>query len=428
VLDTRKSLKKKVFIGAVWLYSLEFFSRGLMVIQTIILARLLAPEHFGIIGVFFIVSAALESFTAAGFKKALVQRKNIDSDFLNTAWTVTVARGIVLFVIVFLVSSSVANFLGTPEAIPVIRVLAISLLLQGFNNVGIIYFSRNLEFHKEFLWKINGFLANFLVSIPLVFILRNEWAIVWGLLAASFVNLILSYVLASYRPKLRFDLKIFNVLFGYSKWLLFSSILIYFSRQGDQIVIAKLLGKVELGIYLIALRFARMPELFSKQIKNVLFPVYSRFQDNLITMKRTYLKSLNIIVLFCIPFVGGIVILAKPFVSIFLGDKWTPAVVPLQILTIASLINIITVTGMSLSNALGKTSYSFKVNAIWLLTLGVFIYPLITRYGVKGVALCYLIRSLAGLVLWKREMSISLKISVNNLSFFIFPVLCFLIN
>jgi len=423
LFNAGKSLKKKVLVGSFWLYLLGFSSYGLMFIQTVILARLLAPRYFGVIGVYFILSAAFEGFTHTGFQKALIQREALDEDFLNTAWTISIVRGIILFALTFSLSPLVVGLLGIPEAMIVVRVLAISLLLQGCNNIGVIYFHRDFVFHKEFIWKIGGILANFVISVPLAFVLRNEWALVWGLLGSAFVNLMLSYSLHPYRPRLKFSFNIFSTLFGYGKWLLFSSILAYFARQGDKIVIAKLLGKEQLGIYIVALRFAKLPELFSKQIKNVLFPAYAKFQNNLAAMKNVYLKSLSIIALFCVPFVGGAIILARPFVSVFLGEKWLAAAVPLQILVIASLINIITVSGMSLSNALGKTSYSFKVNVVYLITLAVFLYPLITNYGIIGVALCFFIRALAGLVLWKIEMSNSLKMKMNNLSLFIFPIL-----
>lgn len=423
ILNTGTSLKKKVLIGSFWLYILQGFSGGLLIIQTIILARLLAPEYFGIIGVFFIVSGALESFTHTGFGKALVQRENIDSDFLNTAWTVSITRGTILSVVIFLTSPIIGEFFNSPKAIPVIRVLALSLLFRGFYNVGTIYFSKNLEFHKQFVWKISIFLANFSISIPLAFILRNEWAIVWGLLASDIVGLLLSFIIHPYRPKLRFNYEVFKSLFDYGKWLFLSSIVAFFARQGDKVFVAKLLGETGLGIYIIAWRFARIPELLTKPLPNALFPAYSKFQNDPLSLKAKYTDMLRVISLFSIPLVAGIIVLAKPFIAIFLGDKWLPAALPMQILTLAFGINIISSTSLSLFNAMGKTSFVFKINCVRLLALSICIYPLITCYGVTGASLCYLVLSLAGLVVWKFGIYKLIKFTLRDLNCLVYPAI-----
>ena len=211
--STGTSLKKKVLIGSFWLYALQGFSIVLLLLLTVILARLLTPAHFGIVGVFLILSSGLESFTNTGFNKALIQRKEVKKVYLDTAWTVSIVRGIILFTAIFFGGSLVVELLNTPKALPVIRVLGLTMLIQGFNNTGIIYFSKNLDFFKQFLLKGIPLLANFIVSVPLAFILRNEWAIAYGMLASSIVLLLFSFVLHPYRPRLRFNFEEFKLLF-----------------------------------------------------------------------------------------------------------------------------------------------------------------------------------------------------------------------
>ena len=423
ILDTGNSLRKKVLIGSLWLYALQALSGALLISQTIILARLLAPEHFGIIGVFFIVSGALESFTNTGFGKALIQRENIDINFLNTAWTVSITRGAILSVVIFLISPIIGEFFNAPKAIPVIRVLALCLLFRGFNNIGIIYFSKKLEFHKQFAWKICGFLANFLISIPLAFILRNEWAIVWGLLASDFITLLLSYVLHPYRPVPRFDFEAFKFLFEYGKWLFLSAIVVFFARQGDKVFVAKLLGEAGLGIYIVAWRFARMPELLTDPLPNALFPAYSKFQNNPTALKKKYTDTLSVIGFFSIPLVAGMIVLAKPFITIFLGDKWLPAALPMQILTLSVGLNIFNSTSGSLFNAVGQTIFAFKVNSARMIALCICIYPLIAYYGVTGASLCYLVLSFVSLIIWKYEIYKLFEFTLRDLNRLLFPAI-----
>ncbi len=406
---------------------LALFSKILAFIQTIILARLLAPEHFGIIAVFFIIAEGLEQFTETGFKKALIQRSTIESGVLNTAWSIAVIRGTILFLFVYWASPLILNILNAPSALSVVRILGLSLFLSGFNNVGVIYFKRRLEFHKEFWWKSLGLLTNVSISIPLAFVLKNEWAIVWGLLASKTVQLLLSYVLHPYRPTFEFKKESFKELFNYGKWLLLSAIIMFFSKQGDKVVVSTMLGQAELGIYSIALRFATLPQLLSNQVISALFPAYAKFQKNPTRLKNIYLQSLNVISMISIPLTVGAIVFAKPFIMLSIGNKWIPAVFPMQILLIATLFNVITTSGKSLFNALGKPNFTFKLNFVWLMALIFSIYPLTINYGLIGVSFAYLVRSVAGVIFWGHGIKKLLKITVSDFYGFLFPILgsCF---
>jgi O-antigen/teichoic acid export membrane protein len=428
VAFSKELLKDKVISGGIWMHAMLFSKRGLDLILTIILAQLLSPETFGVIGVFYIVSSALESFTKTGFNKALVQNKDTNGEYMNTAWTVSVVRGFLLASMAFLSAPLLVNFLNTPEALGVVRVLSLSLVLKGLINTGIIHFLRELDFRKQFLWKITGFTINFLVSITLALILRNKWALVWGVLASNVADILFSFILHPFRPKLRFNPTIFKVLFNYGKWLLLSSILYFAISQLDKIFVTKFLGKFELGIYIIAMRFARIPEFASKEIPNILFPIYSKFQSNLEITKTLYLKALKVTHLFCIPLVGGIITLAGPFIHCFLGEKWILSKVPLQILTLGTGINILVSGSMALFNAMGKTNFVFKLHLAKLIIMSIVIYPLITRYGVLGVCLCYLSMALTGLLVWKVEINKLLNVRLRDMSCLIYPIigtLCF---
>lgn len=417
------SLKRKVLVGGCWLYMLEGCSKVLLIMQTVILARLLMPEDFGIVGIFFIVSVALENFTKTGFNKALIQRNDINNRFLDTAWTVSIIRGILLFAILFIFSPVIVEFLNAPNALMVVRVLGISLMLKGFQNVGVIYFSKELNFKKEFFLKSGANITNFLISVPLAFTLRNEWAIVFGLLGSDMIGLILSFYLSSYRPRLAFDYNIFRNLFTYSKWLLLSSMVVFFSKQMDKVFVTKLLGEISLGIYVVAWRFARIPELLSKPIPNALFPAYSKYQNNPSYMKEKYIETLKYLSVFALPLVAGIVVMAKSFVYGFLGDKWAAAVLPMQILTVAIGLNLITSTSLSLFNAMGRTSFNFKVNIVKLIALIMFAYPLVIRYGVMGAAASYLMLSAVGLLVWKIEILDLLGFKLKDLKVILFSAL-----
>ena len=407
------------------MYTLNFFRRGLRVAQTIILARLLTPEHFGIVGIATIAMAVLDLFSNTGLKKALIQRKDPTPNILNVVWTTHFIRGVVTCVLFFVFAPVIAGFFESPRALPVIRAVAFCFLFNGLRNVGIIYFSRELEFHKRFVCEIGGVVSGFVVSVSLVFILKNEWAIVWAMLASSMVITILSYVTHSYRPGLAFDWNTFRELFRYSKWVILTGIFAFIPPEGIKVVLTKCMGVTSLGIYIIALRFANLPAMmFSDIVKRVLFPAYAKLQDEKDRLKETYLKTLDLLSFVCIPFAGALIIFARPFIVNFLGKKWIDSVLPMQILVPAFVLEIVTNSGTSLFYAYGKPQFSFYINLCRFCTLLVCIVPAIAQFGLAGAAFSYLLSSIASGIFWLYGLKRIFGVKLRDFAFVIFPLTC----
>ncbi|MBW2000976.1 MAG: oligosaccharide flippase family protein, partial [Deltaproteobacteria bacterium] len=153
-------LSKKVIRGGIWVFALRFTNRGLGFVRTIILARLLAPSDFGLLGIAMLAIAALETFSQTGFQAALIQKKENVESYLDTAWTVSAVRGIMLFFILFFCAPIVAQFFKSPQATLVIKVIAISTLISGFRNIGILFFQKELEFNKQFIYELSATLVD----------------------------------------------------------------------------------------------------------------------------------------------------------------------------------------------------------------------------------------------------------------------------
>jgi len=400
IIGAEGSLREKVTKGAMWLYALEGARRTMGVVQTIILARLLCPEDFGLVGIALIATGTMEVFSHTGFEKALVQRKEIDNNFLNTAWTVSIIRGFVLCLLLFLVAPLIATFFKAPKSLPIIQVFAFNFLLNGLRNIGVIYFSKNLAFRKTFFWQFSTLLAGFSVTISLAFVLRNVWAIVWGVMISRIVETVGSYFVAMYRPRIYLDFGIAKSLFGYGRWILGSNIVTFLAKQGDKLFLTKFFGVTPLGIYTMATRFVEQLTVVNSIAQRVLFPTYSGIQDDIERLRRIYLQVLSLISLLSVPVVGGMVFLAKPFVLIFLGSKWIDSIVPMQILSLGILIKIFTDSSASLFNAFGKPSVTFYMVLVRASTLFLTIIPLANKFGINGVALSFTISCLSGIVMW----------------------------
>jgi O-antigen/teichoic acid export membrane protein len=416
------SLSQRAVRGGFWVFSLRIVQQLFGLARLVILARILAPHDFGLMGIALLAMSTLETFSQTGFQAALIQKKKDIESYLDAAWTVLILRGLVLFGILYFAAPFAASFFDAPEAKPIIQVIGLSVLFQAFTNIGVIYFQKELKFNKEFIYQLAGTLADFIVAISTVLILRNVWALVFGLLAGNAARCFLSYLIHPYRPRLSRDLKKAKKLFGFGKWILGMSIITFLFNQGDDAFLGKVLGVTALGFYQMAYRIGQLPATeFAKVISTVTFPAYSKLQDNLSKLKAGFLKTLNITVIFMVPLAGGIFMLAPEFTQIFLTQKWTPIVSPLRILVIAGMVRALVTTGGALFQGKGLPNIDYKMNFIRLSILAIAIYPLTLVFGISGTALAVALGNFGCIPIWLTETVKITKISFKEYSKVLFP-------
>lgn len=383
-----ESLSEKTLKGGLWVFSLRITVRLFQLVRTIILARVLSPNDFGLFGIALLVLSTLETFSEAGFSQALVQKKGETKQHLNTAWTVSIIRGFLIAAIVFFLAKPAASFFDAPAAENIIRVIGAAIVLQGLTNISVLYFQKELRFHKFFQYQFLGTIADVIVAISAAYILKSVWALVFGLLAGNLVRCIMSYVIDPYRPKFQLDIVKAKELFGFGKWILGSNILIFLITQGDDIFVGKLLGATMLGFYQMAYKISNLPATeITHAISQVSFPAYSKLQNNIPKLREAYLKVLQLTSFISLPIAGFIFILAPDFTKIFLGDKWTPMIPAMQILCLFGAIRSINATFGPLYQAVGAPRILAKVSFMQLFLLAIIIYPLTNISGLTGASI-----------------------------------------
>lgn len=389
--EESESLSRKVIRGGAWVFAMRITNRGLGFIRTIILARLLVPEDFGLLGIAMIVVVTLEIFSQTGFQAALIQKKENVESYLDTAWTISAVRGVLIFIILFFSAPMAASFFNLPQATLVIRIIAISSILTGLRNIGIIFFQKEFKFNKQFLFGFSSTLTDLVVSVALVFVLRNVWALVWGGLAGNSIRLFMSYLLHPYRPRVRFEKVEAKKLFGFGRWILGSGVLLFLATQGADIFVGKMLGVTALGFYSLAFLLSNLPESeITHVISQVTFPAYSKMQDNIPRLRESYLKVLQFTAVIAIPLACGIFILAPEFTKLFLGDKWLPMVPAMKVLALASLVRSIAATAGPVFHGIGKPRIDTVWQVVRLIVLVILIYPLTMRWGILGASISVL--------------------------------------
>ncbi|MFQ6028987.1 MAG: lipopolysaccharide biosynthesis protein [Dehalococcoidia bacterium] len=398
------SLSQRIVRAGFWAMVMRVALAVANAAKMIVLARILAPGDFGLMGIAMLVLALMDIFTRTGFKAALVQQKEDIKPYLNTAWTIEVLRNLVLAGGLVLAAPLIARFFDTPDASLIIRVMTLSLVLAGLNNIAIIYFLKELEFHRQFLHRFAFAGVEVVVAIVLALILHSVWALVWGALAGSVAQLLASYFLHSYRPRPAFDWTKAKELYGYGKWIFGTGILSYLMLHLDQLVVGKFLGVASLGFYRMAYNVSQMT---GNEIRNVVnqvaFPAYSKLQEEMGRMRNAYLETVQWISFLTFPTMAGLFMVSEEFVHVVLGDKWVPMIATLQVLILWGLVGSIGGTRRPVFEAVGRPDISTKLVLATTITLAAVVYPMTLWWGIAGTALAVLVSSLlfypVGLVL-----------------------------
>ncbi len=372
--------------GAVWMVLFKLTERSLGLISTIILARLLVPEDFGLIALAMSMIAALELMSAFSFDIVLIQKQDDTSDgHYNTAWTFNVLFGVISAAILVLLAKPAAHFYTEPRLETIMYFLAMGNLIQGFENIGIIAFRKEMQFNKEFVFLLGKKLSGFSVTVPLAFILGNYWALVAGILSGKSAGVLLSYIMNKYRPW--FSLSCAKELFHFSKWLFINNIIFFLNNRSTDFILGKIGGPRELGLYTIGYEISNLPttELVAP-INRAVFPGYAKIKDDLSKLTDGFISVIALITMLAVPAGVGIAACASLLIPVVLGNKWLEAIPLIQLLAMSGAVGAMQTNIGSIYLALGKPrvlTLLASIQAIVLIGLVIFLSK---RYGAIGAA------------------------------------------
>ena len=382
-------IDNKIAKGAAWMVTFKLIDRGMGLISTTVLARLLLPADFGLVAMAMVVIAALQLLISFSFDVPLIQNRNAGRDQFDTAWTINLSFALLAAAVLALLAGPVALFYKEPRLELVIYLLAAGFALQGFANIGPVTFRREMQFDREFKFLLAKRSSMLIVTIPLAFWLQNYWALVAGQLTGTAVSVLLSYMVSDYRPRL--SLKAKTELFHSSKWLMINNILQFLNGRAADFVIGRLAGARGLGFYTIASEVALLPttELVAP-INRAAFPGYALAAGDLEQLRSSFLKVVSTIGMFALPAGIGIVAVAPLMVPAVLGWKWEPVVPVMQILAVFGVIQAIQTNISYVYLATGRPRIIAAIGAIQFMVLLGFLIPGIMHWGVTGAAWAYL--------------------------------------
>jgi O-antigen/teichoic acid export membrane protein len=382
------TLGQKALRSSIWLLGSAVSVHVLRFVQMLCLVRLLMPSDFGVMRIAGFVLAAIGVFSQTGFAAAIVQRRTLTRSTLDSAWSMSCVRNVILFFGIFLAAPWAARFYGNPLIIPVLRLISLRLLFGAFSNhIGRALLRRDLQFHKHETVEIICNVAAITTTIIAAFVLRSVFALVLGQLFFGWLSFISSYWIHPYRPRFEIDWKEVRALFSFGKHLLLTGIILFLRTELDDAILGKLQGTEILGLYTLAFTLSNMPATFiTHTISAMSFAAYSRMQDDRKRLAQAFLRVIRLNAALSIPAAMGLMILAPQVVHIIYPPRYGGMVHCFQALCFFGALRSLGATMGPVFTAIGKPFIVTITASVGLITMVALIYPLTIRYSLTGTA------------------------------------------
>jgi O-antigen/teichoic acid export membrane protein len=397
-IGSADSLRRRLIIGGMWVILARAGAAAAEFLRSVVFVRFLLPDDFGLMGVAVLFLAGLNVVSETGLNVLVVQRPGDISQYLDTAWTIKFLRGWLLATVVFVGAPVVAHFYQDERLILLLRVVSLSFIIGGLDNFGHQLLNRELEFKKPAMFGLAANLANVMIGVVLVVVLRNVWALIGFQLVSTASSVASAYLVSRYRPRFAFDRAVATEAFRFGRHVFLSNILIYLATQGDDAFVGKYLGLGVLGYYTRAYFLSNTPATqITQLVSSVSLPGYSRLQEDRVRLRSAYVKTLKLIFVTAVPVGVGLLVFAHPLVLILFGERWLPIVPAMRILCLFGILRAIVGVNGSLLLAIGRPDAVAIIGFIQVAVLAALIYPLARSFGLVGVCWAVVLCALANL-------------------------------
>lgn len=379
------SLKSRAIRGLLW-SGLDGISQQALVLGIgIILARLLDPADFGLIGMLAIFMAVARNVLDSGFGQALIQKKDATEVDTCSVFYFSIVVGVIATGLLYLVAPAIADFYGQPALTVLTRVMALNIIINSFALVPTTLLSRHIDFKTQTKISLVATSASGAVGVTLAFLGFGVWSLVIQQITVNGLKTILVWCLSTWRPSLRFSLKALRTMFTFGSRLLASGLLNTIFDNLYIVVIGRLFSPSQLGFYSRARTMQQMPTAtFSEMVTRVIFPVFSAVQDDATKLKRGLQKIVGGVVAIHFPIMVGLAVVARPLVKVLLTEKWLPSVPYLQLLCLAGLLFPLHVVNLDILKAKGRSDLFFRLEIIKKILVVVAIV-VTYRWGILGL-------------------------------------------
>lgn len=376
--------KYTIISGLFWRYGERICAQGVQFVVSIVLARLLTPEAYGYVGLVTVFISIATVFVQSGFGNALVQRKDANQVDFSSVFYFNIFFSTVLCIIIQLIAPIVAEFYGAEELLtPVIRVLALSLILAGINSVQQAFVSRNMIFKKFFYATIIGTVISAFTGIFAAYKGMGIWALVIQQLTNQTIDTIVLWMTVKWRPIHKVSFQRLRLLFSFGWKLLCSSLIDTVYNNIYSLIIGKFYDSASVGYYN---RGKNIPNLvianINSSIQSVMFPAYAKEQGNKERVKQMVRRSIMISTFLVFPCMLGLLAVAEPLTILLLTEKWRPCIIYMQYCCFIYAFWPIHTSNLQAISAIGRSDIYLKLEIIKKV-LGIFILILTLPFGLN---------------------------------------------
>jgi PST family polysaccharide transporter len=387
------NLRQKAVKGVVWSAIQSWGRQAIAFIVFALLARLLAPEVFGLVALAGVFLAFTQVFLDQGFADAIVQREQLDPEHLDTAFWTNLGIGLLLTLLGIAVAGLVADLFEQPQLTPIIRWLSLSFLLRSLSAVQEAIFRRNLAFKALAVRSLMAVVAGGLVGVTMAFMGFGVWSLVGQQLVDSLVQVIVLWLASDWRPRINFSAKHFKELFSFGINVVGINILNFLNTRSDDFLIGYFLGPVALGYYSIAYRLLQIvTQLLIGVINGLAMPVFSRLQGEPEQLRKAFYSAIQLSSLVAFPAFLGLSVLAPELLVVLFGKQWTPSIPVMQILSLVGILYAGFYFNGPILMAVGKPTWSLGLTFVQAVC-NVIAFAIAVRWGIVAVSAAYLIRS-----------------------------------
>ena len=381
-------LRKRATKSVGYLTVLFFFKSVIRLLSIVVLVRLLSPMDFGIISFAIVLSKGLQIFSTFGTEKYLIQRDTINNVLIGCAWSFNIFKGAAICLLIMVTAQYYATIIAEPHVKSVLYIIALSPLLEGMTNPGKSLAERDIKYGRISIFELVAISFQTILVIYLAYSFGDVRALAWGMVAASFFQLLLSFVFFRIPSLPGFHLDTIKELVSVGKHFFIIAIGGFIITQADNMIVGMVMGPSILGIYAVAYRLMEFPLEFMRQIINrVSFPVYSRLQTEKNTLSGAIDNVLQIQLAIFIPCILVLFILAKPIILTVYGEKWLDAIPILQALALVLLGRGLSHLALPYIIGTGNFRFASRVKVIETTVFIIFVFPGTYYFGAVGTAI-----------------------------------------
>ena len=398
-MSEKNDLKTKTVSNLFWRFAERCGAQGVAFVVSIVLARMLSPEDYGLIALVTVFTSILQVFVDNGLGNALIQKKDADDMDFSTAFYANVAFCLVLYIIAYLAAPLVAKFYNNDSLTGIFRVLCLTVLISGVKNIQQAYVSRKMIFRKFFFATLIGTIGAAVIGIFMAYHGYGAWALVAQQVFNTLIDTIVLWISVKWRPKRMFSMERLKVMFNYGWKLLASSLITTIYNDIRQLIIGRVYSAEDLAYYNKGKQFSDVVVVnINASIDSVLLPVLSENQDDKTRVRELTRRSIKISSYIMWPLMFGLMAVGEPFIELILTEKWLPCVPYLYIFCFTNGIMPIQTANLNAIKAMGRSDLYLKLEIIKK-TGGILLILAFMNQGVLALGISCVIYSLyAGLV------------------------------